>query len=235
MTVSGRRALVAAALCLLAACARREEVLPPQVPPEPRAEGDVEPSIGPAMTGIRIGEAIPKAEVKLTATDGRLVSVGGVRGTKGTLVVFTCNQCPYARAWEERIVALGNEYLGHGIGVVAINANDPATVPEDGLDEMKRRASSRGMRYPYVVDETSEVARAFGATRTPEAFVFDSSGRLAYRGTIDDNAQDKANVTQFYLRDALAAVVSGEPVPMAITKALGCSIKFRGSPTPPPP
>ncbi|MFQ5670272.1 MAG: thioredoxin family protein [Acidobacteriota bacterium] len=182
---------------------------------------------GASVQALQLGDAILLATQKMQSVDGSRVSIADVRGEKGTLVVFTCNACPWAKAWEERIAALGNLYRGKGIGVIAINANDPARNAEDGYDVMQTRARERGMRFPYVVDATSEMARRFGATRTPEAFLFDSGGRLVYHGTIDDNAHDPGKVQKRYLRDALDAVVTGRPVPVPETKALGCSIKFR--------
>jgi hypothetical protein len=159
--------------------------------------------------------------------DGQMKTIASASGERGTLVIFTCNHCPWAQAWESRIVELGNEYLGRGIGVIAINPNDPAQHAEDSFEEMQRRARAAGMRFPYVVDATSNVARAFGATKTPEAFLFDRRGRLVYHGAIDDNAHEPDEVEQRFLRDALAAVVAGEDVPRAETRAIGCSIKFR--------
>lgn len=191
--------------------------------PEPEEES----SIGPAIGGVRIGGTAPLPDLKMLSVDGKHVSLADVRGKKGLLVVFTCNACPYVRAWEERIVTLGNEYIGHGVGVIAVNANDPGRVPEDGFEAMKTRAKERGMKYPYAVDGMSDLARAFGATRTPEAFLFGADGKLAYHGTIDDNAQAPNQVTEQYLKNALAAVVSGQPVPVPETKSMGCSIKFR--------
>jgi hypothetical protein len=111
--------------------------------------------------------------------------------------------------------------------VVAVNANDPGKNVEDGYDTMKTRAHDKGYRFPYVVDATSNLARAYGATRTPEAFLFDAQGKLVYHGTVDDNAQEPDKVTARYLRDALQAVSSGQDVAVKETKALGCSIKFR--------
>ena len=148
-------------------------------------------------------------------------------GPKGLLVVFSCNHCPWVQRWEERIVALGNSYQAKGIAVVAVNSNDTAEYPDDDFEHMQARAKEKGYAFPYVVDATSDVARAFGASKTPEAFLFDAAGRLVYTGTIDDNAKDAAAVTATYLKDALEAVASGGAVPMAKTKALGCSIKFR--------
>ena len=177
--------------------------------------------------GLAIGSAAPQADVAMKNVDGKQVTIAGVRGAKGTLVVFTCNHCPWAKAWETRIVELGNTYLKRGIGVVAINPNDPAAYEEDAFEVMQKGAKNRKMAYPYVVDATSDVARAFGASRTPEAYLFDKSGKLVYHGTIDDNAREPGKVQSRWLRDALEAVVAGKPVPMAETKALGCSIKFR--------
>jgi hypothetical protein len=142
-------------------------------------------------------------------------------------VVFTCNHCPWVKAWEDRLVALCNEYEKQGIGVVAVNSNDPTDYPEDGYAEMQARAKAKGYEFPYVVDATSGVARAFGATHTPEAYLFDAAGRLVYTGAIDDNAHDPEAVKSRFLKDALDAVVAGSPVPVARTKALGCSIKLR--------
>lgn len=181
--------------------------------------------------GIAIGDAAPMATVKMKSVDGREFAIQDVAGKKGTLVVFSCNACPYAKAWEQRIVEIGNTYSKKGFGVIVINSNDPDRVPDDGYATMQQRAKQRGMRYPYVVDATSEVARAFGATRTPEAFVFDASGKLAYHGTIDDNAHEPAKVKDRYLVNALQAVSAGKPVAVRETKSIGCGIKFRNKST----
>ena len=122
-------------------------------------------------------------------------------------MVFTCNHCPWARAWESRLTALGNTYRGRGIGVIAVNPNDPTEYPDDGYEEMQRRARTLGMQFPYVVDATSDVARSFGATRTPEVFLFDSGRHLVYHGAIDDNSDDASAVQHHYLRDALEALL----------------------------
>jgi peroxiredoxin len=182
-----------------------------------------------AGDGIAIGSPVPAAaaKTKMKNVDGKLVSIADVSGKTGTLVVFTCNHCPFAKDWEQRIVELGNSYAGRGIGVVLVNANDPAMHPDDGYTEMQARAKSRGMKMPYVVDETSAVARAFGASVTPEAFLFDKAGKLAYHGTIDDNRKEPDKVSAHYLKDALEAVVAGKKPPVAETKGLGCGIKFR--------
>lgn len=178
---------------------------------------------------LKPGDSLPEsvAGVKMQGVDGREVSLRELAGPKGLLVIFSCNHCPWVKAWQARMVALGNEYSQKGVGVVAINSNDVTAYPDDDMEHMIAQAKEHGYRFPYVMDATSEVARAFGATRTPEAFLFDAQGKLVYHGAIDDNAEKPQEVKHTYLADALAAVVAGKPVPVAETKALGCSIKFR--------
>jgi len=178
---------------------------------------------------LQLGDPAPQRDVQMRSVDGHEVSIAGAAGSKGTLVIFTCNHCPWAKAWQSRIATLGNTYQQRGIGVIAINANDPGVNAEDGFDEMVKRANDVGFKFAYVVDSGSKVARAFGAERTPEVFVFDAAGKLVYHGTVDDNAEDASQVKEHYLGDALEAVASGKPVTRAETKALGCSIKFYGS------
>jgi peroxiredoxin len=176
---------------------------------------------------LAIGSSIPSADVKMKNVDGTETTLAQVKKPAGTLVVFTCNHCPFAKAWEARIVELGNTYEAKGIGVVAVNANDPKVAAEDDFAGMQQRAKERGMQFPYVVDATSNVARAFGATRTPEAFLFDKDGKLVYHGTIDDNGEEPSKVEKTYLKDALEAVASGKEVAVKETKSIGCGIKFR--------
>jgi len=178
---------------------------------------------------LALGKKAPEADVAMANVDGKEHTIAGTAGEKGTLVIFTCNSCPWAQAWEKRIVAIGNDWSKKGVGVIAINANDPGVKPEDGMAGMKKRAKALGMKFPYVVDATSDVARAFGATRTPEAFLFDAEGTLAYHGAIDDNAREPGKVKTHYLEDALQAVAGGKKIELAETKAFGCTIKFRGA------
>lgn len=184
-------------------------------------------SVADEPASLALGAAAPKTDVKMKNVDGTEVSIADVRGSKGTLVLFTCNHCPFVKQWETRIVDLGNSGASQGIGVIAINANDPKVNAEDGFEAMQQRAKDRGMKFPYVVDASSGVARAFGASRTPEAFLFDKDGKLVYHGTIDDNGKDAAQVKEPYLKEAMAAVAAGKTPPTRETKALGCSIKFR--------
>jgi peroxiredoxin len=182
---------------------------------------------GESSGGLALGSKAPQTTTKMKNVDGKQLSIADIAGKSGTLVIFTCNHCPFAKDWETRIVELANGYTARGIGAVLINANNPDTHPEDGYAEMQTRAKSRGMKIPYVVDETSAVAKAFGASVTPEAFVFDKAGKLVYHGAIDDNRKQPDKVQARYLKDALDAVLAGKAPPVAETKSLGCGIKFR--------
>lgn len=180
-----------------------------------------------APASLALGAKAPKTEVAMKNVDGKPVTIAKAAGEKGTLVFFICNHCPWVKGWQTRIAEVGNAAAAQGIGVIAINANDPAAYPEDEFDVMVTRAKEVGYAFPYVVDATSDVARAFGATKTPEAFLFDGKGKLVYHGAIDDNAQHADQVTSRWLADAVAAVAAGKPVATGETKALGCGIKYR--------
>jgi len=188
-------------------------------------------SAAPTHAQIAIGDAVPLSDVKMKNVDGKDLTLARAAGKKGLLVVFTCNHCPWAKAWQTRVAEIGNAASAAGLGAVAINPNDPEAYSEDSFGEMQKRAKLLKFKFPYVVDATSDVARAFGATRTPEAFVFDANGKLVYHGTVDDNAQDAAAVKDAWLKDAVNAVATGRTVTTAETKAMGCSIKFRSKTT----
>jgi peroxiredoxin len=175
---------------------------------------------------LKLGDKAPLTDVKMKNVDGKELTIGGVAGKQGTLVIFSCNHCPFARAWEERIAELGNTYRQKDIGVIMINANDADAQPPDGYEEMQKRAEERHFEFPYVVDATSDVARAFGAARTPECFLFDKEGKLVYHGAVDDD-KNPESVQHHWLQAALDAVVAGKEVTDKETKAVGCGIKFR--------
>ncbi|MGD0061245.1 MAG: thioredoxin family protein [Verrucomicrobiia bacterium] len=177
--------------------------------------------------GLNIGDKAPSTTVKMKSVDGSAVSIADVAGKQGTLVVFSCNHCPFVKAWQGRIASVGNAAKAKGLGVIIINSNDPTEYPEDSYAEMQKRSKDLGFTFPYVVDATSDVARAFGATRTPEAFLFDKDGKLVYHGAIDDS-KEADQVTKHFLQDAIDAALAGKAVPVAETKFVGCSIKFHG-------
>jgi len=178
---------------------------------------------------LAIGASIPAAAagVKMENIDGSMMSISDARGKVGTVVAFSCNHCPWVVAWEERMAELLNSAPEHGIGVIVINSNDIEKYPADSLPNMKKRAGERGFEFAYVVDSTSDVARAFGATRTPEFFLFDGEGKLVYHGALDDNAEHPDQVERTYLADAMQVLVSGGEIDPTQTRAIGCTIKFR--------
>ena len=142
------------------------------------------------------------------------------------VVVFSCNHCPYVLAWEDRLNDIAREYAPRGLSVVAICANDAAKYPADSFPEMERHAAEKGFVFAYAQDESQEVARAYGATRTPEVFLLDGDRRLVYHGAIDDSRNPDA-VRSPYLRDALEALLEGGAAPLADTAPVGCTIKWR--------
>jgi peroxiredoxin len=142
-------------------------------------------------------------------------------------VIFTCNHCPYARAWEDRIVQIQADYAERGVQVIAISANDPQKYPADSFPKMKERAQEKGFNFPYLFDESQEVARAYGAERTPEVFLFEKNRGLLYHGAVDDNYDDPRAVENHYLRDALDASLADKEPAVSETPPVGCTIKWR--------
>ncbi|MBS1623451.1 MAG: thioredoxin family protein [Bacteroidetes bacterium] len=179
----------------------------------------------------KIGDSV--ADFKLKNTEnGKYVSMASFPNAKGYIVVFTCNHCPFAKKYEQRIMDLDKKYASVGYPVIAISPNDPAVAPEDSYDELGKRAKEKGYTFPYTFDETQTVARAFGATKTPHVFLINKEGGkliLKYAGAIDDNTEDAAKVTKNYLADAIAEVMAGKAVTVTETKSVGCTIKWKQS------
>lgn len=174
---------------------------------------------------MRIGDmAIP---FNLPGVDGANHSFGDYSGKNAVVVIFSCNHCPYVRAWEDRMVQIQTDYASKGVQLIAINANDAATHPEDSFPKMKERAREKHFNFPYLRDESQQVPRSYGAERTPEVFLFDKSGTLRYHGAIDDNYDDPRAVKVKYLRNALDAILSGERPQTPETRPVGCSIKWK--------
>ncbi len=149
---------------------------------------------------------------------------------KGFIVVFTCNHCPFAKAYEERIIGLNTKYASLGYPVIAINPNDPKQVDEDSYSNMQARAKTKNYAFPYLMDETQDVAHAYGAAHTPQVFVLQKSGNdfiVKYTGAIDDNSDDANAVKSKYVEDAVNALLAGKPVTTPSTKAIGCGIKWK--------
>jgi peroxiredoxin len=173
---------------------------------------------------LAIGEVAP--DFSLIDTEGRNWSVSHNDGAPATVLVFTCNHCPYALAWHDRIVQVARDYAPRGVRVLAVNANDADRYPRDSFDAMKDRVAREDWPMPYLHDATQEVAREYGAKVTPDVFVLDAEGRLRYRGAPDadyDNEGERAE----WLREALDGVLSGSILERPETKPVGCSIKWK--------
>lgn len=181
-----------------------------------------------SSVGYPIGGSV--AEFKLQNAKGGTVSLSDYKDKKGVIVVFTCNHCPFAKAYEERIIALDKKYAALNFPVVAVNSNDASDYEDESLDNMKKRATEKGYSFPYLQDVTQAVAKAFGATRTPQVFVLRNENAkftVQYIGTIDDNYQDPAGVTKRYVEDAVNNILAGKPVVVTQTKAVGCAIGWK--------
>jgi peroxiredoxin len=178
----------------------------------------------PLAEGYKVGDKA--ADFKLKNTDGKMVSLADNKAAKGYIVVCTCNTCPYAKAYESRIVALHQKYAPLGYPVVAINPNDPAVAPGDSFAAMQ----SKKYAFPYLQDESQQVAKAYGATRTPHLYVLTRQGNdfvVSYIGAIDDNSEDPKLVKTKYVENALAEIMSGKPASTSSTNAIGCTIKWK--------
>jgi len=175
--------------------------------------------------GYKVGDKA--TDFKLKSVDGKMYSMADYKDAKGFIVVFTCNHCPFAVKYEDRIVALAKKYKSLGYELIAINPNDPAAQPEDSFDLMKVRAKEKGFTFPYLFDEGQKVYPQYGATKTPHVFLLDKSLTVKYIGAIDDNVDDAAAVKERYLENAIAALEKNQEANPSMTKAIGCSIKVK--------
>tara|TARA_B110000114_G_scaffold76396_1_gene80868 strand:- start:401 stop:1078 length:678 start_codon:yes stop_codon:yes gene_type:complete len=176
--------------------------------------------------GYAIGDEA--ADFSLPNIDDKMVSLSDYADAKGYIVTFTCNHCPYAVAYESRIMDLDKKYTPLGYPVIAISPNDPAIVPEDGMEEMKKLATTKGYTFPYLLDDKQEIYPQYGATKTPHIFVLnkeEGKNIVKYIGAIDNNYADKDDVTERYVEDAVDALLAGTAITTTTTKAIGCSIK----------
>ncbi|MGV3557367.1 thioredoxin family protein [Larkinella arboricola] len=176
-----------------------------------------------------LGDAVQ--DFKLKNVDGRMISLSDYKNGKGVIIIFTTNHCPFSKAYEERMIALDRKYAPQGFPVVAIQPNDPAAYTEDSFENMKARAKEKNYSFPYLSDEAQTVARQFGATRTPEAFVLKQAGgrfTIEYTGAIDDSPQLASAVKRRYVEEAVNNLLAGRPVVTTTAKAIGCAIKWKG-------
>jgi peroxiredoxin len=177
--------------------------------------------------GYKVGDKA--SDFKLKNVDGKFVSLSDFPDAKGFVVIFTCNHCPFAKAYQDRIIEIDKNYKTKGYPVIAINPNDPQIVPEDSYDGMVQRAKDKGYTFPYLFDEKQDIYKIYGATRTPHVFLLKKDKNkgleVKYIGAIDDNSQDPSAVTQKYLANAIDALLADKLPDPDFTKAIGCSIK----------
>ena len=178
-----------------------------------------------AQTGYKVGDTA--ADFSLKGIDGKMHALADMKDAKGYIVTFTCNHCPYAIMYEDRLVALQNEFGPKGYHVVAINPNNPEVKPEDSFDNMIVRAEEKKFNFPYLVDEGQKLYPVFGATKTPHVFLLDRKLEVKYIGAIDDNARNADEVEERFLANAIQALEDGKNPDPSTTKAIGCSIKTK--------
>ncbi|MBI4167584.1 MAG: thioredoxin family protein [Candidatus Aenigmarchaeota archaeon] len=175
---------------------------------------------------LKINDSVVGFELK--GVDDMMYSISEFAGKKILIVIFTCNHCPYAKAYQDRIIAVQKDYSMKGVQAIAINSNDDSKYTEDSFEGMKMRSKEKGFNFPYLRDESQDVARDYGAKATPHVFVFDSARKLRYAGAIDDNWENESAVKQKYLRNALDAILSNKDVETKETMPVGCTIKWKG-------
>lgn len=186
----------------------------------------LQPAAAQSERPLDIGATLPVAGQSMQNVTGAATSFGQEMGDQGLAVVFWSNTCPWVAKYEDRVLALAEEYQQAGIGFVIVNANDPSEYPEEGTEAIRQHAAEAGYPFPYLVDEGSRAALAFGASRTPQVFLFDASNTLVYEGTVDDSPSDPSQVTEEYFRDAMDQLIAGTQIAVQKTKAFGCTIKF---------
>lgn len=180
--------------------------------------------------GYGVGDFV--SDFKLKNIDGNMISMSEYKKAKGFIVVFTCNTCPFSKMYEKRINLLHQKYDSKGYPVLAINSNDETRQPGDSFEAMKQRAKAKNYSFPYLHDESQTVAKAYGATRTPHVYVVTKKAGdliVSYIGAIDNNHKDPNLVSKRYVEAAVDELLAGQPVSVPMTKAIGCTIKWKAS------
>ena len=176
--------------------------------------------------GYKIGDVA--TDFKLENIDGTMVSLSDFEDAKGFIITFTCNTCPYAIAYEDRVEALNKKYASKGYPVIAIMPNNTTIKPGDNMEAMQKRAKEKGFTFPYLIDAEQDIYPQYGATKTPHIYVLQKTKKgniVKYIGAIDDNFQDANAVKTKYVEDAVNALLQGNEIKVKETKAIGCSIK----------
>lgn len=175
---------------------------------------------------LELGAKAPLTDYEMKDVSGEMLSLDDVAGENGVLVVFSCNTCPWVKRWEDRYNPIAKLAKENSIGVIFPNPNASGRDRGDGYEAMQERAESSGYVFPYVLDENSRLASAFGATHTPHVFLFNGDLELVYKGAIDDNARSAEEVEEPWLKNAIEDLAAGEQITPQSTKSLGCTIKF---------
>ncbi len=175
---------------------------------------------------LQLGAEAP--DFDLPGVDGQRYSLASFADARLLIVVFSCNHCPYVVGSEDRMNALFARYAPQGVAMIAINPNETLNHPTDSIEHMIQRAADKGFRFPYVRDESQQVALAYGALRTPHFYVFDTQRRLRYTGRMDDNPKNAAKAATHELADALDALLAGAEPPVPVTNPIGCNVKWAG-------
>ena len=177
------------------------------------------------IKSIEIGSNIPMGSTTMTASNGDGTSLATAKTENGLLVMFSCNTCPYVIKSQERTKEMMDYAMENNIGMVIVNSNEAKRDGDDSYKEMAKYAKNQGYTVPYVVDENSALADAFGATRTPEVFLFDGNGKLVYKGAMEDNPVNPSESEDIFLKNAIDNMVSGTEIDPNSTKSIGCTIK----------
>jgi peroxiredoxin len=175
---------------------------------------------------LAIGDRAP--DFSLPGIDGKTYSLDSFKNSKLLVVVFSCNHCPYVVGSEERMIKFYNDYAPRGVAMVAINSNETQDHPTDSFDHMKSHAKEKGLPFPYVRDDSQEIALTYGALRTPHYYVFDQDHVLRYTGRMDDNPRNPGQEKTHELRDAMDAMLAGKKPPIEVTNPIGCNVKWWG-------
>jgi len=175
---------------------------------------------------LEIGSTMPKKKLELNDIEGNKVTLSDIKGENGTLIIFSCNTCPWVIKWEDRYLDIANKYIEKGIGMVAINSNVARFENVDSIEEMKKHSDKMNYNFIYAQDTNAELAYAFGATKTPHVYLFNRKNELVYRGAIDDNARSAKKVDEPFLKNALDQLLVNKHIKKTTSKAIGCSIKF---------
>ncbi len=173
---------------------------------------------------LRIGDKAP--DFSLLSVDEKKYSLNDFKGKKILVIVFMCNHCPYVQAYVDRIKAIQSDFGIKGLQVVGINSNDELNYPDDSYEKMVEMSKSKKLNFPYLRDDIQDIASSYGAQCTPECFVFDGERKLKYHGRVDDNYKDEKSVKVYDLRNAINALLHNRKVPIELTQAMGCSIKW---------